>query len=106
VIHAVGPVWSGGDSGEEVLLASAYRTSLTVAEEAGVTIIAFPSISTGAYGFPIERAARIAIQTVTAFLSQRPAITKVVFCCFAERDAKIDEAAMGAEQPVSGGKAR
>jgi O-acetyl-ADP-ribose deacetylase (regulator of RNase III) len=94
VIHAVGPVWSGGDADEDALLASAYRNSLALAAEAGLATIAFPSISTGAYGFPIARGARIAIRTVTATLEQQPGITKVVFCCYSERDAKVYEQAM------------
>jgi O-acetyl-ADP-ribose deacetylase len=64
VIHTVGPIWSGGQQGEDELLASAYRTSLEVARELGCQSIAFPSISTGAYRFPIERAARIALETI------------------------------------------
>src|SRR5207237_5140610 len=69
VIHAVGPVWSGGQRGEDEQLAGCYRRALELAEEHGVRTLAFPSISTGAYRFPIERAARIAISTVSAFLA-------------------------------------
>jgi O-acetyl-ADP-ribose deacetylase len=83
VIHAVGPVWSGGDRGEEELLASCYRTALALAGEHRLASIAFPAISTGVYRFPPERAARIAVGTVAADIAHAPrGITRVVFCCF------------------------
>jgi O-acetyl-ADP-ribose deacetylase len=83
VIHAVGPVWSGGDQGEEELLASCYRTALALAGEHRLASIAFPAISTGVYRFPPERAARIAVGTVAADIAHAPrGITRVVFCCF------------------------
>jgi O-acetyl-ADP-ribose deacetylase (regulator of RNase III) len=69
VIHAVGPVWRGGDQGEPALLASCYRNALRIAAEVGFQTVAFPSISTGIYGYPLERAAPTAIATVAAFLS-------------------------------------
>jgi O-acetyl-ADP-ribose deacetylase (regulator of RNase III) len=82
VIHTVGPVWQGGSRDEAKLLASCYRSSLILAEEHGVKTIAFPAISTGAYGFPLEQAARIAVKEVASFLEQHPSIEKVVFVCF------------------------
>lgn len=82
VIHAVGPVWHGGNASEEKLLASCYRASLELAAENGVSSIAFPAISTGIYGFPLEQAARIAIATVAAGLARHRSIERVVFCCF------------------------
>src|SRR5262245_47632940 len=83
VIHAVGPVWSGGDEGEEELLASCYRTALWLAGEHRLASIAFPAISTGVYRFPPERAPRIAGGTVAADIAHAPrGITRVVFCCF------------------------
>ena len=85
VIHTVGPVWSGGDRDEDALLAGCYRNSLKVAVENGVKSVAFPSISTGAYGFPLERATGIAIKEVLGFLEREPSIEKVVFVCFGER---------------------
>jgi O-acetyl-ADP-ribose deacetylase (regulator of RNase III) len=85
VIHTVGPVWSGGGSDEDAFLAGCYRNSLQVAVDNGVRTVAFPSISTGAYGFPLERATQIAIKEVLAFLEQEPSIEKVVFVCFGER---------------------
>jgi len=81
VIHTVGPVWEGGNHGEEELLASCYRESLALAERQGLLSIAFPNISTGVYGFPKEAAARIAIRTVREFLELHPEM-EVIFCCF------------------------
>jgi len=86
VIHAVGPVWSGGINGERELLASAYRRSLEVAAEHDVASIAFPSISTGVYGYPADQAAEVALAAVEAALPDLPSIQRVVFCCFSERD--------------------
>jgi O-acetyl-ADP-ribose deacetylase (regulator of RNase III) len=87
VIHAVGPVWSGGGKGEQDLLASCYRTALELAAAHELASIAFPGISTGVYGFPADRAARIAVGTVTAEIAASGrGIERVMFCCFA-RDA-------------------
>ena len=86
VIHTVGPIWYGGNSNEDKLLASCYRRSLQVALENKVESIAFPSISTGAYGFPFERAARIAIKEVVRFLGSHPSIKKIIFVCFFQKD--------------------
>src|ERR1700691_3480475 len=84
VIHAVGPVWNGGGTGEEELLASCYRTALDLAAAHGLTSIAFPAISTGVFRFPADRAARVAVGTVAAELAAAPrGIGRVVFCCFA-----------------------
>lgn len=82
VIHTVGPVWRGGRADEPDLLASCYRTSLGLANEAGLSSIAFPAISTGVYGYPLEPATRIAIATLAATLPDCPSITRVIFCCF------------------------
>jgi O-acetyl-ADP-ribose deacetylase (regulator of RNase III) len=83
VIHAVGPVWSGGDEGEDDLLASCYLTALALAGAHRLASIAFPAISTGVYRFPPERAARIAVGTVAADIAHAPrGVTRVVFCCF------------------------
>lgn len=86
VVHTVGPVWNGGQGGEADLLASAYRRSLEVAAEHDVRSIAFPCISTGAYGYPADEAARVAVDTVTSALPGLPVIDRVVFCCFSERE--------------------
>jgi len=89
VIHAVGPVWNGGNRNEEELLASCYRTALTIAAEHRLASIAFPAISTGIYAFPADRAARIAVGTVVSELSAQPgSLTRAVFCCFAEESAR------------------
>ena len=88
VIHAVGPVWHGGARGEEDLLASCYRTALTLASQHRLQSIAFPAISTGVYRFPADRAARIAVGTVASEISAAPrGIARVVFCCFSEEAA-------------------
>lgn len=89
VIHTVGPVWNGGKSNEETLLTNAYRNSLQVAIDNGVETIAFPNISTGIYRFPKQRAAEIAVQTVSAFLEQNTAIQNVQFVCFDEENYAI-----------------
>ena len=88
VIHAVGPVWHGGGSNEEALLASCYATALRLAAGSTLTSIAFPAISTGVYAFPADRAARIAIGAVVSDLSKHPSITRVVFCCFSAQSAQ------------------
>ncbi len=84
IIHTVGPVWRGGNHNEDRLLADSYRNCLNLAKEAGIRSIAFPSISTGAYGFPIERASHVAIREVIAHLAQNVLPEKVIFVCFDE----------------------
>ncbi len=86
VIHTVGPIYRGGDRGEAELLASAYRESLKLASASGIKTVAFPSISTGAYGYPIEEAANIALPTVMEYLLDHPEIELVRFVLFSERD--------------------
>jgi O-acetyl-ADP-ribose deacetylase (regulator of RNase III) len=93
VIHTVGPVWRGGGKGEPELLAACYRNSLQLAAANGVRTIAFPSISTGAYGYPIEQACRIALSETLRFLAVDTTIEKVTFVCFSEADLKEYEAA-------------
>lgn len=85
VIHTVGPIWSGGSRNEDNLLASCYRNSFNAAKEKGVKTLAFPSISTGAYGFPLERATEIALRETREFLSSDKTLTRVVFVCFGEK---------------------
>jgi len=82
VIHTAGPVWYGGRRNEEELLALCYRNSLALADKHGLKTIAFPSISTGAYGFPLDRAARIAVREVRAFLEANQSMEKVFLVCF------------------------
>lgn len=89
VIHTVGPVWRGGSSREDELLASTYRNSLQLALTHGCKSIAFPSISTGVYGFPIERAARIALNNVREFVTTHPGLQEVRFVVFSERDENV-----------------
>ena len=84
VIHTVGPVWDGGAYREEELLASCYRSSLGLALQHGIRSIAFPAISTGVYGFPLERATKIALNETVVFLKQNPAIERVIFVCFGQ----------------------
>jgi len=93
VIHTVGPVWHGGTRGEDEFLASCYRNSLALAEEHGCRTVAFPSISTGAYGFPIDRASRIALREIAAFLSMSRVVERVTVVCFAARDLEEYKAA-------------
>ncbi len=94
VIHAVGPIWRGGGNDEDVLLASAYRSSLTLAGQRGLASIAFPSISTGIYGFPLERAARIALGAVAEHLTIAGAPLDVTFALFSDRDLAAYEIAL------------
>jgi O-acetyl-ADP-ribose deacetylase (regulator of RNase III) len=96
VIHSVGPVWSGGGQGEDELLASCYRAALDLAAARRLTSIGFPAISTGVYGFPPDRAARIAVSAVAAELAAAPrGIGHVVLCCFAQAAADYHIAAFG-----------
>jgi len=89
VIHTVGPVWRGGVGGEADLLASCYRRALTLAGAIGLRSIAFPSISTGVYGYPVELAAQVAVATVRSTLPEFDSIQEVVFCCFSAADLSI-----------------
>ena len=91
VIHTVGPVWSGGDNDEDVLLASCYCNSMALAAERGLKTIAFPAISTGVYGFPKERATWIAVREVVAALERHEGIERVMFVAFSERDYGVYE---------------
>jgi len=95
VIHTVGPIYRDGRQGEPELLASAYRRSLEVAVEHGLATVAFPSISTGAYGYPITQAARIALQAVADTLQAHPTITLVRFVLFSVADLATYEHALG-----------
>jgi O-acetyl-ADP-ribose deacetylase (regulator of RNase III) len=96
VIHTVGPVWGGGERGEDRLLAACYRNSLALARHQGLASIAFPAISTGAYRFPPDRAALIAARTVLAELDETHTIKRVVFCCFGAESRGHYEQALAA----------
>ena len=96
VIHTVGPVWEGGESGEDRLLEACYRNSLALAAEHGLVSIAFPAISTGIFGFPPDRAALIALRTVRAALPDFRSIERVVFCCFDKGSRAHHETALAA----------
>jgi O-acetyl-ADP-ribose deacetylase (regulator of RNase III) len=89
IIHAVGPVWHGGGMGEEELLGSAYRNSLILAAGHRIRTIAFPSISTGAYGFPIDRASKIAFDTVSGFLKNDSPLEEVRFVVYSQEDYEV-----------------
>ena len=89
VIHTPGPVWSGGKRNEPALLAACYRNSLQLALQHGCRSVAFPCISTGVYGYPIEDATKIAIETVTRFQAEHHDAPEVTFCCFSDADAQI-----------------
>lgn len=89
VIHTVGPVWAGGTRGEPDLLAACYRNSLALARDLGAMSVAFPAISTGVYGYPIEAATRIAVREARTFLRASPVPRSVVFCCFSNRDRDV-----------------
>jgi O-acetyl-ADP-ribose deacetylase (regulator of RNase III) len=91
VIHSVGPVWHGGLRGEPELLASCYRRSLQIAADRGLASIAFPSISTGIFGYPVDLAARLAVKTTADFIKSPSSLQEIIFCCFSRNDLKIYE---------------
>lgn len=95
MIHTVGPVWRGGDAGEDQALASCYRRALQLCQQHGLASVAFPAISTGIYGYPAQRAATIAVATTLAALPAAPRVTHVTFCCFSQAGAALHIAALG-----------
>lgn len=100
VIHTVGPVWNGGTQGaggEAELLASCYRRSLEIAAANNLTSIAFPAISTGIYGYPVEAAAQIAVTTARDFLQTTTSLREIIFCCFSTRDLQIYQQLLAVE---------
>ncbi len=94
VIHTVGPIWSGGNKEEAELLAQAYRNSLALAQNKGLKTISFPSISTGAYGYPVEKASRVAVRAVVEFLEKNKGIEEVRFVLHSQQDMRIYEEAL------------
>src|SRR5579885_3710701 len=96
VIHTVGPVWRGGGHGEDELLASCYQSRFALVAQYGIKTVAFPSISTGAYGFPMERAARIAVREAKNFLARNRSVEKILLVCFGTEARKIYQAAVQA----------
>ena len=94
VIHAVGPIWHGGDSCEDELLASCYRRAIELGQAHSLASIAFPAISTGVYRFPADRAAAIAVSTAAGALTAAPAVTRIIFCCFSDDSARLHAKAL------------
>jgi O-acetyl-ADP-ribose deacetylase (regulator of RNase III) len=103
IIHTVGPVWQGGAAGEDGLLAACYANALALAKVHGLRSVAFPAISTGVYGFPPDRAARIAVETVAARLAGDSHFAQVLLCCFAPASAALHEQARRALGPANDG---
>ncbi len=89
VVHTVGPVWRGGSKGEDELLRNAYTNSMAIAVQNGLQTVAFPSISTGAYGYPVEKASQIAISAVKAFLENHDRLHEVIFVLFSDYNLKV-----------------
>lgn len=100
VIHAVGPVWHGGGSGEDEALASCYRRALILCQVHGLASIAFPAISTGVYGFPAACAASIAVSSAIQTLKDAPMVTAVTFCCFSQPSADLHRQALAGARPL------
>lgn len=95
IIHTVGPVWRGGGEHEAETLASCYRRSLEVAEALGIKSIAFPAISTGAYGYPLEKAAQVAIENIKEYAQNTFSIDQVFLCCFSEKALEMHQKLIG-----------
>jgi O-acetyl-ADP-ribose deacetylase (regulator of RNase III) len=102
VIHTVGPVWHGGGRGEAELLASCYRRSIELAARHGLRSLAFPGISTGAYGFPVRQAAAIAVDTARASTAGQTTLEQILFCCFSTQDLQIYRALLGEDGEPGG----
>lgn len=94
VIHAVGPVWHGGNRGEDEALASCYRRAVALCDAGRLASVAFPAISTGVYRFPADRAAEIAVKTTSEALSTAPSLARIIFCCFSGSSARLHAEAL------------
>ena len=94
VIHTVGPVWQGGDRGEDDLLASCYRRSIALCHQHALASVAFPAISTGVYRFPADRAAGIAVGTTLEAVEVETSLQRIVFCCFSEESGRLHDQAL------------
>lgn len=94
VIHAVGPIWYGGGRGEDAQLGSCYRRAIELCRDNGLASVAFPAISTGAFRFPADRAARIAVTTTVKALPSAPSLTRVIFCCFSPNSGDLHAEAL------------
>jgi O-acetyl-ADP-ribose deacetylase (regulator of RNase III) len=102
VIHAVGPVWAGGNQGEDQALASCYRRAIELCQARSLASIAFPTISTGAYRFPADRAADIAVASTLDALAAAPVVSRIVFCCFSDDSARLHaQAIVGFGRPCT-----
>ncbi|MCS6896615.1 MAG: O-acetyl-ADP-ribose deacetylase [Nitrospira sp.] len=97
VIHTVGPIWQGGGQGEAALLASCYRRCLEIAAAHGLTSLAFPSISTGIYGYPLEEAAHVAVKTVRESIEVVSCLQDIIFCCFSSHDLAVYQQTLAAQ---------
>ena len=106
VIHVVGPVWQGGDAGEPELLASCYRNTFALMAQHGLRTVAFPSISTGVYGYPIEKASCIALKEIRAALERLPQVEKVTVVLFSPGDLEVYQRALAGEPEPEGGLGR
>lgn len=91
IVHTVGPVWQGGTHAEPELLRSCYSESLQLTAKKGLGSIAFPCISTGIYGYPADLAAKVAVETVRDFIKTESSLSKVIFCCFSDKDRQLYE---------------
>jgi O-acetyl-ADP-ribose deacetylase (regulator of RNase III) len=100
VIHAVGPVWHGGQAGEDEALASCYVRVIELCQTHHLKSVAFPAISTGVYDFPAARAARVAVAATADVLKAAPVVSRVIFCCFSEASARLHAAALAAAVPI------
>ena len=97
IIHTVGPRWRGGEACEPGILAACYRHSLMAAEEFGCRSVAFPAISTGVFGYPLDAATKVAVETVRKVLAETPKVERVVFCCFDEHTAEAYRKVLGSD---------